>query len=102
MTEFTDQEVEYFATYKAALHAMQTGVGHLMNFDKNEVNLKHLRVGINSSHVSNSALADLLIEKGIIEREDFYRKLAEFAEKERDEYKRRIQERYPNTNIDLH
>lgn len=101
MTDFTPEETRYLEAYQAAMHAVMTGISYTMNFDKNEVDPKHMRTGVNSAHVSISALAELLIEKGVIAREEFYKSLVRFAEQERDMYQKRIQEKYPDTKITI-
>lgn len=74
------------ARYRAALHAMQTGVGYMMNYDPAETSPKHLRAGINSAMLELGFLHKALIEKGVFTEEEFAAGLAEFAEKERDSY----------------
>lgn len=57
--------------YAALLHAMQSGVAMKMNYDPSETSPKHLRVGVNSAMCDHAALARLLVEKGIITREEY-------------------------------
>lgn len=76
--------------YKASAHAMQTGVKlELVSFDaqarpaeQSQGSPKHLRVGVNSNAVSNGALVELLIEKGVFSRLEYWAKLAEGMERE--------------------
>lgn len=70
-------------TYEEALHGMQSGVFHEMNkgADKSTTP-KHLRVGINSSMISDAALAYLLIKKGIITEEEYKEELRLVANNE--------------------
>lgn len=72
--------------YNAAAHAMQSGIAMLMNYpaDMAAVAPKHLRVGINSAHVTDAALAALLMEKGIFTREEYGTAVADAMERERD------------------
>lgn len=74
------------ARYAAAAHAMQSGVAMKMNYDPGDTELKHLRVGVNSAHVSQSALAKLLIEKGLISEEELFTALADAMEAEKALY----------------
>lgn len=62
--------------YRAALHAMQTGVAAMIGCD-NSTTPKHLRVGVNSALCDNSALTMLLIKKGIITEDECDKALAE-------------------------
>lgn len=76
--------------YYAAVHGMQSGVAMTMNYDAGETQPKHLRVGVNSAHVSASALTTLLVEKGLATSLEVATILADFMEAERDDYQRRI------------
>lgn len=78
------------ARYDAAAHAMQSGVAMMMNYDEGETEPKHLRVGVNSSLVNSSALALLLISKGVIDEAEFFAALADAMESERDDYAKLI------------
>ena len=74
--------------YTRALHAMQSGVALEMN--KNDSHEpKHLRVGINSAHVSQLGLINLLIEKGIVTKEEYYKAQADAMEEEVKIYEER-------------
>lgn len=86
--------------YKAAAHAMQTGVAAKMNYDQAETAPKHLRVGINSAMVEHSALAALLIEKGVISEAEYLTALADGMERERDTYAEWLRAAF-GANIDL-
>lgn len=78
--------------YLAAAHAMQCGVGHMMNFRREETEPKHLRTGINSAMVEHAALVSLLIEKGVITNEEYQKRLADKMEEERDAYVKALKE----------
>lgn len=73
--------------YAALCHAMQSGVAGEMIYDKKSIEPKHLRVGINSTLVSNHALVTLLIKKGIISEQEFLEQLVDsmFSEVKRYE-----------------
>lgn len=58
-------------TYEQALHAMQSGVAMEMNYHSAPTAPKHLRVGVNSAMVTDRAIARLLIDKGIITKEEY-------------------------------
>jgi hypothetical protein len=76
--------------YKRALHAMQTGVAYDMQNGSQDTQPKHLRVGVNSAHVSSAAIATLLIEKGIFTIGEYEDALAIAMEKEAREYEERL------------
>ena len=63
--------------------------------------LKHLRVGINSAMSANAAIADLLIEKGIITGEDYIRACIKRMQDEVDRYTEAVRKQYPGTSITL-
>lgn len=79
--------------YKAAAHAMQSGVAMKMNYDPNDTTPKHLRVGVNAAMVESAGLARLLVEKGIITFEEYHKAIADEMERERDRYVAYLEER---------
>lgn len=91
----TPQETVEEATqrYLSALRAMQSGVAMRMNYDAASTEPKHLRVGVNTAHVASAAIVELLVEKGVITREEYLSKLADVMETERDSYRDWLQER---------
>jgi putative aminopeptidase FrvX len=80
--------------YFEAMHAMQSGVALKMNWDEVEASPKHLRVGMNSALVSNGALVKLLIDKGLISEDEFYKELADFAERDVASYQAEVNAHY--------
>lgn len=68
--------------YRAAAHAMQTCVLYKMHNHPAETSPKHLRTGINSAMVDSSALATLLIAKGIFTEEEYIEAVADAMERE--------------------
>lgn len=82
-----------FNRYVAATHAMQSGVAMKMNYDPSETTPKHLRVGVNAAMVEHSALARLLVRKGVITEEEYAAALADGMEAERDMYQQWLQQR---------
>ena len=76
---------ELIKRYQQLVHAMQSGIASMMHYDPSATSPKHLRVGVNSALIDSGALAQLLIEKGIITREELMEKLVERLE---DEVKR--------------
>ena len=86
--------------YEIALHRMQSGVAFLLPRDPDETSPKHLRVGVNSAMVEHAALVRLLIAKGILTEEEFFRGLADAMEEEATRYEQRLQQEY-GANIKL-
>lgn len=71
-------------------HAMQAGVRAEMTYDDGPTSPKHLRVGVNSALVQNSALATLLVRKGVITELEYWQTQAEFWRDEVDRYQHRL------------
>jgi hypothetical protein len=88
--------------YEAAAHAMQSGVAMEMNYDTGPTDPKHLRVGVNSALVDSSALAGLLIAKGVITEDEYLEAITAGMEREAEDYQARLRQRFgPDTNITL-
>lgn len=85
---------EYKQRYFAAAHAMQSGVAMKMNYDDESTNPKHIRVGINSALVDGSAVARLLMKKGIFTEEEYFESLAVAMEEEAKSYEKEINDRF--------
>ena len=73
---------------------MQSGVAFHQEADPSNKSPKHLRVGINSAHVSHAALARLLAAKGIITNDEYVEALIDQAKQEADGYERLLSEIY--------
>ena len=85
--EDTAKVKELRARYLVAAHAMQSGVKYDMDTGMtNDTTPKHLRVGINSSLVDNSALVTLLVQKGVITKEEYFEALVMGMEAEVERY----------------
>lgn len=78
--------------YRAACHAMQSGVAFTVERDPADTTPKHLRVGVNSAMVETSVLAHLLIGRGIFSTEDHLMALVEAMEAEVKLYEARIKQ----------
>ena len=89
-TQMTEEAQRHRERYLAAAHAMQTGVAFTMHQDAKETDPKHLRVGINSAMVEHGALVGLLLEKGLITMEEYYKALADKMEEEVQTYAERL------------
>ena len=82
--------------YFKACHAMQSGVAFTAQMEGGksvEQTSKHLRVGVNSALVCNGALAQLLINKGIITAEEHATAQADAMEAEAARYQKEISEK---------
>jgi hypothetical protein len=70
-------------TYMEAGAAMQAGVGLEISLNLNNAHTpKHLRVGLNSAFSEHSALAKLLIAKGLITEDEYIEAVAEGMRRE--------------------
>lgn len=91
---------ERFEKYEALVHAMQSGVAATMHYDDHSTQPKHLRVGINSAMVETSALAKLLIDKGVINEEEWFDSLNFMMEQEVKRYEEQLSKHH-GTDIKL-
>lgn len=87
--------------YEAAVHAMQSGVAMKMNYDGTETEPKHLRVALNAALVEHSALAGLLVAKGLITDDEYVKALADAMEAEKRRYEAWLRERLGSDSITL-
>lgn len=89
----------------AAQHAMMTGVGYMMQYDNAESDLKHIRTGINTALANCEVIAKILIDKGIITQEEYFKECADAMEKERDSYKTKLEsylrKKHHNPNLEI-
>lgn len=86
---------QQFKTYEGAAHAMQAGVGMELEREMNKAcEPKHLRTGINATKVEHAALAGLLIEKGIINEEEYFARLVTEMNLEVFRYKERLSKEF--------
>jgi fructose/tagatose bisphosphate aldolase len=81
------------ARYHRALHAMQAGVALKMNHDGADTTPKHLRVGVNAAMSDQSAVAILLVSKGVITETELWTALCESMEREKAMYEAEINAR---------
>lgn len=70
-----DDWVDLGLSYEEALHAVQSGVAYSHAKGSDDGSPKQLRVGVNSALVDSSALAHLLIQKGLITEEEYAEEL---------------------------
>lgn len=78
---------EYRKQYERDLHAVQSGIRQMMEFDPKFTTPKHLRVGIDSCFASMLGLVQLLLDRGVISEVEYheYQMIAMRKEKERYE-----------------
>lgn len=88
-------------SYNDACHAMQTGVAIEMESGTlKETEPKHLRVGVNSLMVDNTAMARLLVKKGLITMDEYLEEVRLEMNREVDAYEDRIRARVgPSVNL---
>ena len=75
--------IELRQRYATALHAVQSGVKTLMEMGDDLASPKHLRVGVNSAHVTDLAVARLLIAKGVVTEREYAEAVAVAMEEEK-------------------
>lgn len=78
--------------YMAAMHAMQTGIAYLIQQPNHDATPKHLRVGVNSALITNAAMMQLLLDKGIITQREYLEMLCAKAEEEVRIYEEQLSE----------
>jgi len=82
------------AEYAGLLHAVQSGVAACIGAGiADDVSPKHLRVGVNSALIDVAAMAELLTEKNVITRLDYFRALVRVAKREREAYEAKLSAR---------
>jgi hypothetical protein len=84
-------------------HAVQTGVG-LVNEcmdDRGECSPKHLRVGVNSAIIDGSALAKLLIDKGVITEIEYFRAVRDLWKAEYEDYRAQARAKLHNPSLEI-
>jgi hypothetical protein len=90
----TNEQLKHYTDLNVNLsHAVQSGVQACISLGlTHDCTPKHLRVGINVAMCDHSALAGLLIEKGLITEEEYFLALNCQLGKEVKEYERKITE----------
>lgn len=78
--ELAIEEAE--ARYRAAMNALQAGISTKNELVPRDTEPRVLRTGINSAMMQASALAHLLMEKGVITKLEWFSALADMAEYE--------------------
>lgn len=79
--------------YRAAAHAVQTGIAVSIEKGDDLASPKHLRVGLDMRACDHAALVRLLIAKGIVTDEEYLEAVADEAEQEKARYEQRLLER---------
>ena len=79
--------------YMKAGHAIQTGVKIDHETGSQDGTPKHLRTGINLTKTDHAALVSILISKGILTEAEYFKAVADEAEKEARTYEERLSEK---------
>jgi hypothetical protein len=88
--------------YNTAVRRMQTGVEFTMGHpDDKSTQPKHLRVGVNVAMGDHAGLAQLLMDKGVITEEEYFKAIADAAEREVIRYERLLNQRFPGKDFTL-
>lgn len=84
--------------YLTAAHAVQSGVAMEMTIPAraSATEPKHLRVGVNTALVEGSAVAKLLMAKGVFTEVEYYEAIAEAMEAEKLDYEERLSGQFGN------
>lgn len=92
--EYQEQVRQHAAweRYQAAAHKMQSGVAAKLPLQPDETTPKHLRVGVNSAMVETSALAKLLLDKGVFTRSEYMEAVADGMEAEAGRYQEELEQ----------
>jgi hypothetical protein len=80
--------------YMHHLHRMQAGVALQQGIDPTDGAPKHLRVGINSAHISHAALVRVLVARGLISNDEYVEALIQQTQEEADSYEERLARHY--------
>jgi len=88
---------EQMAEYLHLAHAVQTGVAYEQQIDPTDGTPKHLRVGINLLRSDQAAIAELLMEKGVFTREEYYESILKWMRKEVETYEKSLSAHYGKT-----
>lgn len=84
-----DQRVDLGLSYEDALHGVQTAIQFELDTKASQTTEpKHLRVGIDSAHISDAAIVRLLLKKGVITQAELDESLRIQANDELAHYER--------------
>lgn len=92
----TEEDVKNVERYEAAMHGVQSSVAlDIGKFGDNAAGAdhKHLRTGINACLVDSSAVAQLLMGKGVFTEAEYYAALAVAAETELERCTKHMREK---------
>lgn len=88
--------------YAAAMHAVQSAVAHDIQVSGDNgagADHKHLRTGINACLVDSIAVAQLLMAKGIFTESEYFKAIADAAEREQASMTERLRLRTGIPNL---
>ena len=92
---------EFQAREGALLHAIQSGVELLIQKGESLATPKHLRVGLNSAMSQHGALVKLMVQKGLLTEEEYFRTCIEMLELEVARVTARVRKVYGHPGINL-
>ena len=79
--------------YHSLMHQMQSAIAMCIGLGIDiGASPKHLRVGVNSALIDSGALADLLLKKGLITKEEFGAMVVEKVRADVEDYKERLRQ----------
>lgn len=84
-------QAEFDKRYYELGHAIQSGIAYLMGRETTITDPKHLRVGIDIAHVTDHAIAELLMAKGIFTMDEYRAQLLKSMQDEVDRTTARIE-----------
>lgn len=87
--------------YHAACHAMQTGVAYDQERNPKDKEPKHLRVGINVALCDHTALARLLMDKGVITELEYWQAVTAEMDREVERYTAKVNAHFGSDRIKL-
>lgn len=78
------------ALYMSMMHGLQSGIATMIALDQKYADKKDLRVGVDSALIQDSALAQLLMEKGIITEDEYWTRIIRLVGNDITNLRRRV------------
>lgn len=76
--------------YLSMMHGLQSGIATMITLDQKYASPKDLRVGVDSALIQDSALAQLLMEKGIITEDEYWTRVLRLVGEDITSLRRRV------------
>ena len=80
--------------YRAACHAVQSGVMSELGYDPSSGTPKHLRTGVNIAMTDLGSITRLLVSKGLLTIEEIDKALADGMEAEKQRYEKTLSDHF--------